>query len=139
MQDLVITNEMRKALQSKSIHFSYNWNNKLNCKSFSAVRLWYPEKYELLDLFEVSVKESAKQPKVIKGIARLQVINKFLLHKVTPGISFLDANLTVIDFQQLVKTMYKNKGINFKEHQMCFLVFQYLKNDEILALVDNCK
>lgn len=139
MQSLVITNEMRKALQSKSIHFSYNWNNKLNCKSFSTVRLWNPKKYQLLDFYEISVEESAKNPIVIKGIARLQAINKFMLHKVTPGISFLDANLTVIDFQQLVQTMYKNKKINFKKQPMCFLVFQYLKNDEILTLVDNCK
>jgi len=139
MQNLVITNEMRKALQSKSIHFSCNWNNKFNCKSFSAVRVWNPEKFQLLDLFEILVKESANQPTVIKGIARLQVINKFLLHQVTPGISFLDANLTVIAYQQLFKIMYKNKGIDFKEHPMCFLVFQYLQNDEILTLVDNCK
>lgn len=139
MQDLVITPQLRQTLSLKSIHFSYNWNHKLNCQSFSTVRLWNEEKYQLLDLFEVTVKENAQHPKVSLGIARLQVINKFLLHKVTPGISFLDANLTVIDFQQLVKTMYKNKGINFKEHPMCFLVFQYLKIDEIMTLADNCK
>ena len=139
MQNLVLTSEQRKALQLKSIHFSYNWNNKLSCKSFSTVRLWNPKKYELIDLFEVTLKKDAKNPKVSLGIARLQVINKFLLHKVTPGISFLDANLTVIDFQQLVKTMYKNKGINFKEHQMCFLVFQYCTDEEILAMIENVK
>ena len=54
-------------------------------------------------------------------------------------MSFLDTNLTVIDFQQLVKTMYKNKGINFKEHQMCFLVFQYCTDEEILSMIENVK
>jgi len=139
MQSLVINNEMRKTLQLKSIHFSYNWNNKLSCKSFSTVRLWNEKKYQLLDLFEVIVKQDAQHPKMSLGIARLQVINKFLLHKVTPGMTFIDTNLSVIDFQQLVKTMYKNKGIDFKAHPMCFLVFQYLQNDEILTLVNNCK
>ena len=54
MQNLVINKEQRKALQLKSIHFSYNWNNKLGCKSFSTVRLWNQKKYQLLDLFEVT-------------------------------------------------------------------------------------
>lgn len=139
MQDLVITPQLRQTLSLKSIHFSYNWNNKLNCKSFSTVRLWNEKKYQLIDLYEVTVKKDAQHPKMSLGIARLQVINKFLLHKVTPGISFLDANLTVIDFQQLVKTMYKNKRINFKEHPMCFLVFQYLTDEQVLTELESLK
>jgi hypothetical protein len=118
----------------KKINFSYNWNNKLECKSFSTVRLENPEKYQLLELFEVVLKTKKNEPEIKKGIARLQVVNSFYLDKVTPGMSFLDANLPVIDFIKLVQTMYKNKGIDFKKKKLSFLVFQYLSEKEMKQL-----
>jgi hypothetical protein len=110
----------------KKIEFSYNWNNKLNCKSFSTVRLENPKKYKLLDIYEVILKTKGNSPDISKGLVRLQAIHNFYLHEVSPAISFLDANLSTIDFQKLVITIYKNKNVNFHMLKMSFLVFQYL-------------
>ena len=31
----------------KEIRFSYNWNNKLNCHSYTTIRIHNPSKYEI--------------------------------------------------------------------------------------------
>lgn len=114
----------------KELLFSYNWNKKLDCNSFSTVRLENPKKYVLLDEFKVILQTKGNGPNIEKGIARLQVIHTFNLFKVTPAICFLDANLNVFEFQKLVLAMYKNKNIDFKTHNLSFLVFQYLRINE---------
>jgi hypothetical protein len=118
----------------KKLEFSYNWNNKLDCRSFSTVRLANPNKYQLLELYEVIQHNGKNKPVLKRGIARLQAITPFYLDKVTPGITFLDTNLPKIDFIKLVKTMYKNKNIDFNKKRMYFLIFQYLDNKELKKL-----
>ena len=119
----------------KELNFSHNWNNKLDCNSFSTVRIRNDNKYQLLDLFRVFLKREVYPQNVDFAIARLQSITHFYLHKVTPGITFIDANLPVIDFIQLITKMYKNKGINFHKQQMSFLVFQYLTPEETKEVI----
>lgn len=118
----------------KEVHFSHNWNNKLNCDSFSTIRLRNDNKYVLLDLYKVFLKREVTNKEVDFSIVRLQSISHFYLHKVTPGITFIDANLPVIDFIELIKKMYKNKNIDFHRKQLSFLVFQHLSPDEIKEL-----
>lgn len=139
MQTLEITKELRQTLSIKTLHFSYNWNNKLGCKSFSTVRVSNPKKYQLIELYEITLAGKKDEPVKSLGIARLQAITNFYLHQVTAGMSFLDANLSRIDFMQLVEKMYKNKNIDFKRKQMSFLVLQYVSEDEIRSLVENCR
>lgn len=110
----------------KTLEFSYNWNRKLDCKSFSTVRIENPSKYILLDEYLVILKTKGKGPDIDKGIARLQSISHFFLDKVSPAISYLDANLNVFEFQKLVLRMYKNHNINFQAQRLSFLVFQYI-------------
>jgi hypothetical protein len=115
----------------KTLEFSYNWNNKLNCKSFSTVRIKNLNKYVFLDEYQVVLKTKGTGADIQKGLARLQSIHYFHLHNVSPAISFLDSNLSVIDFQKLVLKMYKNKNIDFRKTELCFLVFQYLPIKEV--------
>lgn len=107
----------------KELLFSYNWNKKLDCNSFSTVRLFNPSKFVLLDEYKIILETKGTTPNWEKGIARLQVIHTFNLFKVTPAITFLDSNLNVFEFQKLILTMYKNKNIDFKTQMFCFLVF----------------
>lgn len=135
MQNLHISSQLVQTLSLKRLHFSDNFNNKLDCKSFSTVRLFNSDKYIMLDLFEITLKGKKDKPRFIKGIARLQYVTKFKLDKVTPGMSFLDANMGVLDFQLLMVDLYKNKRINFKKDFLSFLVFQYLQPYEIHDLI----
>lgn len=110
----------------KTLEFSYNWNRKLDCKSFSTVRIENPSKFILLDEYQIILKTKGNGPDINKGIARLQHISHFFLDKVSPAVSFLDANLNVFEFQKLVLQMYKNHNVNFKAQRLSFLVFQYI-------------
>lgn len=115
----------------KNLNFSFNWNNKLHCSSFSTIRIFNPEKYVLLDVYEILLKSKSGKSSEKLGIARLQVITPFLLDNVSPGMCFIDTNLSVIDFISLVQTTYKNKNIDFRKQKMAFMIFQYLTDLEI--------
>lgn len=131
-----ISNQMPGPFQLlKELHFSRNWNNKLNCNSFSTVRIRNDNKYVLLDLYRIFLRHEVYPQYVDFSVARLQSITHFYLNKVTPGITFIDTNLPVIDFIQLITKMYKKKGVDFHKQQMSFLVFQYLTVEETKEII----
>lgn len=139
MKTLQVTEEIRKTLSLKQLNFSSNLNNKLDCNSFCTVRLKDNVKYQLHDLYEVTLLLKVTEQNVSLGIVRLQVIHNFYLHEVAPAICFLDANLNRIDFQQLFETMSKSKKIDLSKNLLSFMVFQYVMPDEVFTLVDNCR
>lgn len=51
--DVVLLEEIESEEVEKHIRFSYNWNNKLNCKAFTTIRLHSPERYFLGAKFNV--------------------------------------------------------------------------------------
>lgn len=110
----------------KELRFSYNWNKKLDCKSFSTVRIANLTKYVLLDEYEVVLTTKGTSPDISKGIAILQHISYFNLYKVSPAISYLDANLSVFEFQKLVLKMYSKSNVDFRTAKLAFMVFQYI-------------
>nr|WP_319266661.1 hypothetical protein [uncultured Draconibacterium sp.] len=114
-------------MPNKTLPFSYNWNNKLNCKSFSTVRIFNPNKYVLLEDYDVVLSGKKGEPAKKLGVARLQAQHHFLLDKVSPAVAFLDANLNRTDFILMVQKMYKNSKIDFSKKKMSFLVFQYVE------------
>lgn len=115
----------------ETLSFSHNWNLKLNCRSFSTVRVENPKKYRLNEEYRVLLKQTGTRPPIDMGIAVLRHISHFYLFDVNPGISLLDANLNREDFIKLVLTMYKNAGIDFNKQRMSFLVFQYLQIKQV--------
>lgn len=139
METLKLTKEMTQALQAKPIHFSHNWNNKLNCNSFSTIRLWNEKKYQLLDIYRITLHVNSKEPYRTLGFARLQSKVQFMLTQLTPSMSFIDTNLNRIDFMTMFQKMYINKNINWKVQPLGFYVLQYLSVEEILSLVENLR
>lgn len=109
-----------------TLTFSYNWNQKLYCRSFSTVRIENPKKYILNHEYEVILKPKGNKAPVSMGIAVLKHISHFYLFSVNPGISYIDSNLAPDDFKKLVWTMYKAKNIDWNITRLSFLVFQYL-------------
>jgi hypothetical protein len=108
------------------IEFNYNWNQKLNCRSFSTVRIENPKKYILNQECQVVLKQAGNRPEIMLGIARIKYITNFLLYAVNPGISYLDANLSPDDYKIMVLKMYKNANIDFHTHRLSFIIFQYI-------------
>ena len=119
----------------ETLSFTHNWNQKLNCRSFSTVRIENPIKYRLNQEYRVQLLQVKGKPPIDKGIAVLKHIEYFNLFDVNPAVCYLDANLNKETFIKLVLTMYKNSGIDFNTKRMSFLVLQFLtiKTPEVTA------
>lgn len=118
----------------KTLHFTENFNNKLNCNSFCSVRLKNCKKYQLLDIYQVILVRKITGSDQPIGYARLQSISNFHLSQITPAMCFLDANLNKIDFINLIKRLYNSKKVNYLHEQFSFLVFQFLSKEETISL-----
>ena len=89
------------------IEFSSNWNNKLNAKAFSTIRLTNNAKYHIGNFYCINLR---KEPQFI---AQLVSISNFILDKITPAMSYLDTGYSPDVQIKLMRTMYKNKNISF--------------------------
>ena len=95
-----------------TISFSYNWNNKLDCKSFTTLRL--SNKHKIGDTIIINLKNKKLfNAKIIdKNELYLENINEFIAH--------IDTGYSRSECQNLIKKMYKNKNINW-ETQIIYL------------------
>lgn len=98
------------------INFSYNWNNKLYCKFFTTFRAWFDGKPG--DVYTLTLKnEPINQVQVVE-------VRAVLLKDVNQFVAGLDAGYTVSEFVNMVKTMYKNKNIDFETHKFKLILFK---------------
>jgi hypothetical protein len=90
------------------IKFSYNWNNKLNCKVYTTFRL-FNEKYQYNKRYKIYLKEEHIHDAIIEDmkIMKLDQINRF--------IAGIDTGYSVKEFKNIVLKMYgeKAKTANF--------------------------
>ena len=84
----------------KELKFSYNWNNKLDCKVFTTLRL--SSKYEVGDLVEVKLNSLYKFNAIIIGkkVIKMEKINDY--------IAYLDTGYDTDECRGILKKMYKD-------------------------------
>lgn len=82
------------------LNFSYNWNNKLNCKVFSTIRKADPEVYYLDRVLEVYLKQE-----FIKTI-RIHDTIPCLLSKLPPFTCFLDTGYCKEETISIIRKMH---------------------------------
>jgi uncharacterized protein YqfB (UPF0267 family) len=107
----------------ETLEFSYNWNNKLANKAFTTLRLHNERKYETGKVFEIKLKNS------ILGTAELRDKRTIRLDQLNSFITFLDTGYGVDKTKDLIRTMYKNKNINWETQLLDFCLFVYLGRD----------
>lgn len=94
----------------KEIRFSYNWNNKLNCKLFTTLRRFNQEKYQAGEIYHIILKNRdrwvtdfgravAVDVKAIKGAD----LNEF--------ICGLDTGYSVKETKVILCRMYKSDSV----------------------------
>lgn len=90
----------------EKINFSYNWNNKLDCKYFTTLRL--TKKYNINDKIEISLKN--------KTICKGTIIDKkaFGYNKINNFIAGIDTGYSVQETKDILKRMYKNVDLESK-------------------------
>lgn len=105
----------------KIINFSYNWNNKLDCKAFTTLRL--SDKYNTNDIIEIHLKKKLlfKAEVIQKKCLKLNLINHW--------IAYIDTGYNAIECQELLKKMYKNKNINWQNQSIYFYLLQKLQKN----------
>ena len=107
-----------------AIIFSFNWNNKLDNKAFTTIRLRNDslfKEYEVYEIFHNSEKAGVKHSE-FKGLARIESIKNIYLSQVNSFISFLDTGYSVDEFTKLVKTMYKNRVKDWTKQQLSLIL-----------------
>lgn len=85
----------------EQLKYSQNWNNKLDCKIHTTIRLRNPKYQKGLQVVEVLNGKQHNVSEIIDiqyGI--LEVIPRYIL--------MLDTGLSAIETKEMIKTMYKN-------------------------------
>lgn len=84
----------------KELKFSYNWNNKLDCKAFTTLRLSNRNKYKI-----------GNQLKVICGnlefVVEIISIKQMRLNQVNEFIAYIDTGYSLDEFKKLIIKMYQ--------------------------------
>lgn len=81
------------------IKFSQNWNGKLYCPHFTTVRLHNPEKYEKGRSYQVEFRQFG-------FVAHCLDLKTIPAKSFNDFIAYLDAGMSVLKFQSLLKNMY---------------------------------
>lgn len=88
---------------TEKIVFSYNWNNKLNCKAYTTFCL-YNGKYQIGKTYQIFLKDQHLYNAVIEDIKVLK------LDQVNSFIAYIDTGYSVEEFKNIVKKMYGTKA-----------------------------
>lgn len=101
-----------------TIKFSYNWNNKLENKAFTTIRIHNPKKYIQGKAFNIELNETAK------GVAILQEKRTIKPDQLNDFICYLDTGYNSRETLQILERMYKNLNIQNTMFDLCLLVYQ---------------
>jgi len=100
------------------ILFSYNWNNKLDNKAFTTLRLHNPKKYIVGNVYDIELNE---QP---KGKAILDDKRTFSIDKLIDFVCYLDTGYSTKEAINILKRMYKNIDLQNTLFDYCLLVYE---------------
>ena len=85
------------------LSFSYNWNGKLNCNTFTTIRLKNPNKFTEGKILKVYLN------KVLFGFYRIESIKTITLAQINDWIGYLDTGYNAEGCRKIIRDIYKNK------------------------------
>ncbi|GIW67773.1 MAG: hypothetical protein KatS3mg096_641 [Candidatus Parcubacteria bacterium] len=91
----------------QTINFNYNWNNKLNCKSFTTIRP-KSSKYKIGEKYKIMLKNQFLYDAVIVDI------RTFKLDKVNEFIARIDTGYSKEECVDIMKKMYGENAENLE-------------------------
>ncbi|QJW92491.1 hypothetical protein HNV11_23760 (plasmid) [Spirosoma taeanense] len=102
------------------LEYSFNWNNKLDCLHYTTMRLENPGKYQVGRKFGVYLNG--------KHIHDAQVIEvkSLTINQITEWSARLDTGLSKAKCIDLLKTMYKNKQIDWTTQKLNWVLLEKL-------------
>jgi hypothetical protein len=106
---------MNAPAELDNLNFSYNWNNKLQCKAYTTLRL-FGNKYHVGKRFNVTLNN---QP---MHVAEVIEIKKIRLQDINEYIAHIDTGYSTIECRDIITRMYRS--VDFRT---AFLAFVLLK------------
>jgi len=102
----------------RTINFTENFNGKLGCTFFTAIRLQTPARYVVGETYKISL-----NGKIIKH-AKLIDKRNLSLAKINNYIAWLDAGYNAEQLKNMMRIMYKNKTSDLDKHPLEWLMLQ---------------
>ena len=103
------------SMGKETLTFSYNWNNKLDCNSFTTIRLEWPEMYQVGMVKDVQLKGEDK------GKAQIMAIKPFYLSQLNEFIARLDTGYGVEECTNIIRRMYPKVNFDTKRIYLILL------------------
>jgi len=106
----------------KELKFSYNWNNKLDCKAFTTLRL--SNKYFIGDELEVILNK--------KVLYNATIIDKktFKMKDITDWVAYIDTGYDKNECTKILERMYSKRPIEWNTQDIHFYLIKRNKNDK---------
>lgn len=117
-----------KTLQGQEVNtikFLQNWNDKLNCKEFTTIRIFDPKKYKRGDLKRIELKSNFCM------YAGIYEVKKVKLYDLAESEIRQDTGLSRKDAYHWFEKFY---GKNFLEKDYSFIFLREISRDEKLIL-----
>lgn len=112
-------------VMDERIEFSDNSNGKLNCNSFTVIRLHDPRKYCVGAVKQIYLKG------VWKGNAKIIDLRALTLDQLNPFITKLDSGLMPEQYRRFLRERYKNRpGVNWETQLVDFCLLEYDKESK---------
>lgn len=116
------------------ITFTTNWNNKLDCKAFTTLRLRNDSKYVPGQKYSIYHKDK------FRGYAVIRSISHFHLHNLNNFISYLDTGYSKEECAAIIKKMYSKVDFTKKELSLILLVYdskeETSKPDDLYSIIN---
>lgn len=106
--------------QDNRIDFSHNWNNKLQNKAFTTIRLWNEKKYVEGRDYAIYLNGFSR------GFARLLSIKRLKLQQINEHIARLDTGYSAVECREVLRTMY-NKQIDWNTQELAYCLFAFVE------------
>lgn len=106
-------------MANHKLAFSSNWNNKLNCYSFTSFRL-QGTKYQRGTLFDVYLNDK------FLGVAICNYAEQMGLSAINPRISFLDTGYSPDTMRGIIRQMYKNSTLDVETTAFALCTFSWM-------------
>lgn len=114
----------------ETLDFSTNWNNKLDCDFYTTIRLRNDVKYQPGKEYMVKLKSKEHHK------ARCVAVTHTNLYLINDFVAGVDMGLSKAEGIELIQSLYKNQGIDWRLQPLSLILLQRLKDktNEKIAL-----
>lgn len=101
----------------EDLHFTHNWNNKLDCKAFTTIRIYNERKHVKGARFNIILKRTEN-----KGMGVIHDVKPFLLAQLNSFMSYLDTGYPVEQCRNIMERMYSKMDLTKTKFALILIV-----------------